>query len=305
MKNHLKNQFVILTTALFLFLTYSCQKDEIVEMETENFVLENASKNLENQIFFALQAPNGKYISSENGNRPVSATRNAIGSWERFLIEDIGGRRVVIKASNGKYLTSNQQGALVFSANDKNEAEEFFTIYSGLYPEFSFQSLSKNRNYVLSNDGLRLSASDTDRTIFTLKEIKSPEVQGISTFALKDNSNKYLSSENGKKPATVTRNSVDAWEKIEFLELPGRATILRGNNGKYLTSQNGKKPLSFSANFIVDAEIFVTTNTGLFPEFTFSSLSFGNNYYKISDQKKELIPVLSSNETTFFILEQL
>ena len=49
-----------------------------------------------------------------DGNSPMICDRNAIDGWETFAWIDLGGGKVALQGSNGKYVTSaNGEGAMV------------------------------------------------------------------------------------------------------------------------------------------------------------------------------------------------
>lgn len=294
---------LFITSLLSGMVFFSCQKDNLNDASIEDKKQNASVLKADPVTYFSIQAPDGRYLSSENGEKPVSATRTNVGAWEKFELIDIGGRRAIIKGNNGKYLTQLEKAAdgttiannfLSFTAS-REEAEEFFTPFSGLFPQFRFESLTHSGvNYALTSDAKKL-ASNANATVFTIKEItEAPEpieIIGSSTYAVKTPNGKYLSSENGNKPASVTRYFIGAWEIITFEEVTGRAVYIKGSNGKYLTSVDGTKPLAFVANSIQEGERFVSQSSGLFPEFILSSLTFSGKDYKLSDDALRFEPV--------------
>ncbi|WP_281989022.1 T9SS type A sorting domain-containing protein [Aquimarina aggregata] len=60
----------------------------------------------------SIKASNGKYVSSENGNKRMTANRNAVGAWEKFTLVSQGGDVYAIRGNNGKYVShENGNGA--------------------------------------------------------------------------------------------------------------------------------------------------------------------------------------------------
>ncbi|WP_082026706.1 T9SS type A sorting domain-containing protein [Flammeovirga sp. OC4] len=55
----------------------------------------------------SFKGSNGKYVSSENGNKEMTCTRTEIGTWEKFTLEDFGNDIYAIKGSNELYLRNN------------------------------------------------------------------------------------------------------------------------------------------------------------------------------------------------------
>ncbi|MEM6829854.1 MAG: T9SS type A sorting domain-containing protein [Bacteroidota bacterium] len=58
---------------------------------------------------FSFRGSNGNYVSSENGNKPMTCNRATIGGWERFRLESRGNDVFAIKGNNGQYLRNNMQ----------------------------------------------------------------------------------------------------------------------------------------------------------------------------------------------------
>ncbi|WP_010521464.1 Ig-like domain-containing protein [Aquimarina agarivorans] len=54
----------------------------------------------------SLRGNNNKYVSSENGAKPMNCNRNSVGVWERFTVVDAGGGKIALKGNNGKYVSS-------------------------------------------------------------------------------------------------------------------------------------------------------------------------------------------------------
>ncbi|KAA1243566.1 hypothetical protein [Aquimarina sp. RZ0] len=171
-----KSLFVI-ASLISSMMFFSCQKDNVNDTPEENLKQTNFdTAKAETAAYFSIQAPNGNYLSSENGNKPVNAIRNTVGSWEKFEFIDIGGRKVIIKGSNGKYLTQLERTSNGTQANNylsctasREDAEEFFTHNSGSFPQFSFTSLTHSGvKYALTSDAKKL-ASNSFTTTFTLQ----------------------------------------------------------------------------------------------------------------------------------------
>lgn len=57
----------------------------------------------------AIKAKNGRYLAAELGDdhRQLTATRTAIGQWETYMMENLGGSQVALKAHNGLYIATN------------------------------------------------------------------------------------------------------------------------------------------------------------------------------------------------------
>ncbi len=64
----------------------------------------------------SFQGNNGKFVSSENGNSPITCNRDRVGAWERFTVVDAGGGKIALKGNNGKYVSS-ENGANEMTCN--------------------------------------------------------------------------------------------------------------------------------------------------------------------------------------------
>jgi len=54
----------------------------------------------------ALRGSNGRYVSSENGNKAMTCNRTAIGAWELFDVVGRGHRKIALRGNNGRYVSS-------------------------------------------------------------------------------------------------------------------------------------------------------------------------------------------------------
>lgn len=103
----------------------------------------------------ALKGNNGKYVSSENGTKPMNCNRNSIGAWEKFDISVVGSTNgndiVTLKGNNGKYVSS-ENGSKPITCN-RNSAlgwEKFELINHG-NNVYSFKG--NNGKYISSVNG--------------------------------------------------------------------------------------------------------------------------------------------------------
>ncbi len=53
-----------------------------------------------------LKGNNNRYVSSENGVKPMNCNRSAIASWEKFNWINLDNGKIAFKGSNGKYVSS-------------------------------------------------------------------------------------------------------------------------------------------------------------------------------------------------------
>lgn len=131
MKNYLKIKHILvvlfLTTALI-----SCEK-EIAENEPDTLSLvANLQSEVEDVDYVTLKGNNGKYVSSENGRKPIRCNRDKVGPWEVFELVYLGNRKYALKGSNGKYVSSeNGFRAMTCNRNKVGSWESFFIGYLG------------------------------------------------------------------------------------------------------------------------------------------------------------------------------
>ena len=81
-------------------------------------------------------------------------------------------------------------------------------------------------------------------------------------ITIKGNNNKYVSSNNGEVAITCDRDSVDAWEKFEVVNLSDGRVALRGSNGKYVSSENGTKAMTCNRSAVDEWEKFTWVDLG-------------------------------------------
>lgn len=70
------------------------------------------------------------YISADIGSGSfLSAGRKNVGDWELFTLIKLAGTKVALKASNGKYISVDENSQqLVATANEISENEKFELI---------------------------------------------------------------------------------------------------------------------------------------------------------------------------------
>ncbi len=98
-----------------------------------------------------LIANNGKYVSSENGRKPIIANRTRIGSWEKFIVVDAGNGKIALKGNNGKYLSSeNGKKPMYCNVNHLGAWQKFKVIRLG---NGKIALKGSNGKYVSSENG--------------------------------------------------------------------------------------------------------------------------------------------------------
>jgi len=100
-----------------------------------------------------VKANNGLYMSSEDGNKPMTVNRTRDGAWERFELEIIGEEVLyTIKGSNGLYVSS-EGGRGPITCNRAS---------AGRWEKFSLEHVSGNGYNIKDSRGMYLSSNNGD-----------------------------------------------------------------------------------------------------------------------------------------------
>ncbi|MDB3936183.1 hypothetical protein N9383_05640 [Granulosicoccus sp.] len=141
------------------------------------FVVGNTHAQDANFDDIAIKCNNGKYLSSENGEKAMSCNRTRIGDWEVFTVVLIPGEGFILLAntpgqasSRSIVRVSGQQQVLTARGTSNNDR----TIFAYGFP-------------------------DSDSSIRSISRVSN----GL-----------LWSSENGEKPATVTRTRTREYERF-------------------------------------------------------------------------------------------
>lgn len=95
----------------------------------------------------------GDYISSENGRKDITSTREAIGKWERFIVLSSGGGVISLQASNGKFLSVNDEtGGLKFSSSSIGSDEKFIATHNTTLNGKFYYTISHNSSELFADD---------------------------------------------------------------------------------------------------------------------------------------------------------
>ncbi len=132
----------LLLTSLLSFSIFASTKN------IEN-LKETSYHGLSVGTIVALKSNNSRYISSENGTKPITSNRNKIGDWEKFRVVNAGNGLIALKANNGRYISS-EHGKKFMTANRK---------YIGWSEKFYFIKLS-NGYYALKGTNGRFVSSE-------------------------------------------------------------------------------------------------------------------------------------------------
>jgi len=121
------------------------------ESKDINTIETNASTNLPIGSTIALRSSNNKYISSENGKKPIISNRREIGEWEKFIVVNAGNGRIALKANNGKYVSSEDGKAPMTANRNQIGSWEKFKVISAGNGRIALKA--NNDKYVSSEDG--------------------------------------------------------------------------------------------------------------------------------------------------------
>ncbi|WP_247666535.1 M12 family metallopeptidase [Aquimarina sp. MMG015] len=98
-----------------------------------------------------LKGSNGKYVSSENGSKPMNCNRTNPQVWEKFEIVTLSGGKIAIKGNNGKYVSS-ENGAKPITCNRSQIGSwEQFTLVNRGGNTYALKG--NNGKYISSEDG--------------------------------------------------------------------------------------------------------------------------------------------------------
>ncbi|MFD2561045.1 hypothetical protein ACFSR1_00085 [Aquimarina rubra] len=134
--------------ALLCFVSFTTQAgNEINSFES----VDETYTNIPIGSTIALIANNGRYVSSENGKKPIIANRTRIGSWEKFIVVDAGNGKIALKGNNGKYISSeNGKKPMHCNVNHLGTWQKFKVIQFG---NGKIALKGHNGKYVSSENG--------------------------------------------------------------------------------------------------------------------------------------------------------
>ena len=92
-----------------------------------------------------------KYVSSEDGQQPITCNRNTIGAWEKFDWVDLGNNKTAFRGSNGRYLSSEDGTKPMTCTRTQAGLWESFTVQHLGNQVYAFRG--NNGKYVSSGGG--------------------------------------------------------------------------------------------------------------------------------------------------------
>ncbi|WP_010522349.1 glycoside hydrolase family 16 [Aquimarina agarivorans] len=116
-QNNLKKQNFKHTKIMWVFLlalfslSFSASADGVTNRTTYN--------KLSAGDLIAIKSSNSRFISSENGQKPITSNRNKIGYWEKFKLINAGHGFFALKGSNGRFISS-ENGKKFMTCNRKS-----------------------------------------------------------------------------------------------------------------------------------------------------------------------------------------
>ena len=97
---------------------------------------------------------NGRYISSENGDQPLTINRTGVGVWERFQLIRLDGEgiRYAFRGNNGRYISADNGTRKMSCTRTRILAQEVFRFNTAPGAN-TFYIKGYNNKFVSSNDG--------------------------------------------------------------------------------------------------------------------------------------------------------
>ena len=186
---------------------------------------------------------NNLYVTAENaGNSPLIANRNALGSWERFRIEDQGNGYVALRSLvNNLFVCAENAGASPLIANRGAVGlwEQFQLVDAG---GGNFSLIARvNGKYVCAEN------AGSSSLIANRDAIGSWEQFRLFVTLRAVINNKLVVAENaGNSPLIANRDAVGVWEQFQYIDAPtpGYFALKAKANGFYVCAENaGNSPL--------------------------------------------------------------
>ncbi|WP_162927002.1 cellulase family glycosylhydrolase [Flavobacterium psychrotrophum] len=98
-----------------------------------------------------LKGNNGKYVSTEGNDNPMTCIKDAYNGWELFTIVDAGDGKIALKGSNDKYVSSENGSAyMICNKTTIGTTEKFTFINVG---DWKVALRGSNDKYVSSENG--------------------------------------------------------------------------------------------------------------------------------------------------------
>jgi hypothetical protein len=97
-----------------------------------------------------IRANNGKFVCSQNGEKPMECSAPHTKEWEHFTIEELGNGKVALKCM-GKYVSSENGEHPMTCNRDSVGPWEMFEMIT--HPDGSFSFKGNNGKYVCSENG--------------------------------------------------------------------------------------------------------------------------------------------------------
>ncbi|WP_298538762.1 hypothetical protein [uncultured Aquimarina sp.] len=143
-----RRDMISILLSLLCFVSFTTQAGNKINSFDS---VEDSYTNITAGSTIVLIANNGRYVSSENGKKPIIANRTRIGSWEKFIVVDAGNGKIALKGNNGKYLSSeNGKKAMHCNVRHLGAWQKFKVIQLG---NGKIALKGSNGKYVSSENG--------------------------------------------------------------------------------------------------------------------------------------------------------
>ena len=184
------NKIPYLSCFISLLFLVSCSQEDTLEVE-ETAMATQSSKAAQSdessrtaratypKVIFQ-SARTGRYLSSENGKRPMRLDRSEVFSWERFTVLDLGNNHLALRGNNGLYVNSeNGERPLTCYTPERRSWEVFRLIQVG------------KGQYILQGNNGRYVSTDGEHYLWSTASREEAErftVRGLPPMFRKINS---------------------------------------------------------------------------------------------------------------------
>uniref|UniRef100_A0AC34GN53 Fascin domain-containing protein n=1 Tax=Panagrolaimus sp. ES5 TaxID=591445 RepID=A0AC34GN53_9BILA len=243
-----------------------------------------------------IKGSNGKFMSGENGLRPLKCDRKEVNNWEMFTVKNFGNKIIALE-SRGNYVSSeNGEKPVTCDRKIITDLEKFKWIDNA---DATFSVKGNNGKFLTRDNGEGLMICDREicgifekftfinyfDLAFVDNSDDSTAYNNIHIF-IKGSNGKYVCSEDGYDPMKCDRQNPDGWERFNIEDL-GDGIIAIKCNGKYVTSEIGERPMWCNRATINDWEKFEIINHS--DDKTFSLKGGNGCYVTVSADENQLL----------------
>lgn len=207
--------------------------------------------------FYVVDAGNGKialrnsalFISSENGTKAITCSRNVYQDWEKFDWITNADGTIFLKGTNGLYISS-ENGTQAMTCNRASASGwEAFS-----WGEVSSPAPIGQTIWLQGNTGQYVSSKGNVSPMYCNAAL----VQNWNQFLIGDGGNGkitlsnggfYVSSENGTQSMNCDRATPQDWEKFDWIVHDNGTVSLRSSNALYVSSENSVAEMTCSRTY--------------------------------------------------------